>query len=182
MANRITKLVPDDRHWLEGIVDAEVCNQAEINITRITDQVIERLANRQGEEQLRRERALKALAADGLRVLVDRYVHQDRSMVTVSQTGHVISLPSRVGLKAVNDVGQREKWYQQTLWWELPWSLFEEVVQLMRQQRDKLGSKVEGLGEILKLRELYPDTVTAGEACERIGIDPREFDLTTEAC
>lgn len=121
------------------------------------------------------ENALERFALEGIRRDVRTAMKRDRSVVRVGHSGAVISVPSRVGVRKRDASGKPSKAQQQSLWWELSWDAFKEFVASLRRQSRLLTSRADAYTDILRLQEKYPDTKTAGEACERAGIDPRAF-------
>ena len=121
--------------------------------------------------------AIIALAEDGCGSRVHLRLKADRGVVRIAHTGAVISLPTRFGVPAVSDDGQRERHFQQPLWWELSWDRFSQLVNSLIRQSNRIGEEIVALQEILQLRDQFPDAETPGDACEMAGIDPRSFGI-----
>jgi hypothetical protein len=121
--------------------------------------------------------AMERYALEGIRRDVRAAMKRDRSIVRIGHSGTLVSVPSRVGVRRLAVNGSRAKAQQQSLWWELPWEAFKEFVQSLRRQSGLLTSRADAYADILRLEKKYPDTKTAGEACERAGIDPRAFEV-----
>lgn len=119
--------------------------------------------------------AIERFALEGIRRDVRASMKRDRSVVRVGHSGAVVSVPSRVGVRRRESTGKQSRAQQQSLWWELPWETFAEFVRSLRQQSRLLANRADAYTEILLLRDKHPDTTTAGQACEREGIDPRAF-------
>lgn len=123
------------------------------------------------------DRAILALAEDGCGSRIQARLKEDKGTIRISQSGAVISLPTRFGVRARGEGGQVERHFQQPLWWELSWERFHELINSLVRQRDVLSHEIVGLREIERLHERFPDTRTPLEACERAGIDPYQFSL-----
>jgi hypothetical protein len=175
--SRISALTPDDREWINDLIDGEIVASRTVEVTEVTRAVVADLREmaEAGDDQA--ERCLTALSEDGLRGRVAVRLKDDRANVRISHTGSVVSLPTRLGVLAVDVHGNRERHYQQPLWWELTWDRFMGLIDSLERQLARLGMEVAALREIAALRDKYPDTATPLEACERDGKDPRSFGL-----
>ena len=93
----------------------------------------------------------------------------------------IICISSKRSVRRRNAEGDRERFYQPTLWWELTWGEFEDMLGQLRGQRDRLSTEIRGFSRALLWKEKHPDTKTPGEALEREGIDPRNFTMDEAA-
>jgi len=176
--SRMSALLPDDKKWVDSLIEGASINGIEPAVTALTDDVypdIERMAER---GDLQAQRVVSALARDGVRGRVQAWLKSDVSVVRLSRTGQIISVPARMGVHAVNDDGLAERRFQQPLWWELTWERFEAMVSSIVARRDVMTTQVEAFTDVVALRDKYPHTRTPLEACEIANIDPRSFDIS----
>lgn len=153
-----------------------VTREAETENTTLIAQIVrDELEAAAGAGERWADSALERYALEGIRRDVRAAMKRDRSVIRIGHSGAVVSVPSRVGVRRREASGKITKAQQQSLWWELPWDAFKEFVESLRRQSRLLTSRADAYTDILRLQERYPDTATAGEACERAGIDPRAF-------
>lgn len=176
--SRISSLVPDDREWLNNLIDSLIFGRSSVRTTSVTNEVIQILQAKEADGDVQAARAVEALATDGVRSHVETRIKVESTSVKISHTGEVIQLPARVGHRKRNSDGAVERAFQQTLWYELPWSEFIDMMQARQRQHERDGVALIAFDEILNLHDLYPDSKTPLEACDLAGIDPAEFDLT----
>lgn len=171
-------LVPDERSWIEDLTKEIIERTGLDGTAAIADEVlpIVRRRARAGDDLAMRAR--EHLEREGLMKLAWSVLKSDKTRVKTRRSDQIVTMPSRVGIKAVDEsTGEVLRWFQQTLWWELPWTRLLEAVRNLESQRNTLDRDIEAFREILGLREKYPETKTAMEACELEGIDPRSFSL-----
>jgi hypothetical protein len=174
--SRVTTLLPEDAEWINDLIDGEV-NGGEVVVTKIAEAVagaVRALAEG-GDDQA--ERSLIALGKDGMRSRVEVRLKDDRTKVRLTHSGQVLSIPTRFGAPVRNDDGEREKYWQRPLWWEMPWPEFQALVDRLVGQRGQLTERIDIFQFVLTLHDKHMDTETPAEACEREGIDPRSFDV-----
>lgn len=144
--------------------------------TLLTDGIQKRLVREAEAGDPRAERIVDTVQLDGIYTRVEAHIPlMDRTLV--GYHGGVVQMPSHIGVSARSANGKRRNHQQRRLWWEASWDEYIEWVNGQRILAAQMGVKVAALDGILALREKYPDTVTPGQACERAGIDPREFGL-----
>lgn len=108
---------------------------------------------------------------DGATKQARRMLKKDRTVVRLL-TGREVSVPTRVGVRAVDSLGNRQAWYQQPLWYELSWPRFLSMIAGLETQRDQLSTEIAAYSQVLNYRTRFPESRTPLEACERAGIDP----------
>lgn len=182
---RKTALSFEDRRWVEEEIDSLVgeldARQNGHGLKHLaTQRLIGKLTHLLGDgtpcpDRTLAERILHGLAIDGAWERVTDRLAEDKG--TIAHNGTVLSIPSRIGARARRADGVQEKHYQQRLWWDWTWLEFEDWLRGQTVQAQQLGDKVAVMRKVLSLHDLYPDTKTPGEACERAGVDPREFRL-----
>jgi hypothetical protein len=123
------------------------------------------------------QRAIRSLAIDGARNRAQVRGAQAKSPVWSNLGSKIVMLKDRLPHRRRKPDGRAEKAVLQTLWTEMTWAEFEESVNMLLAQLNALGEHLTAARLILKLRDLYPDTKSPGEACERAGIDPHNFKL-----
>lgn len=121
-------------------------------------------------------RILSELAADGAFSLVGQVLKGADTTTFKLPSGQTLVVAARRGVRAVNKNGQRLRYYQQPLWWEMSWTRFSEMVSSLVMQRDHLGKVIVAFNDVMELRDRFPGTKTPLEACELAGIDPHEFE------
>ncbi len=176
MSNK-TVLPHEDAQIISEMIDGLIEQYPQSDKRDLQRELIDRLQAMASGGDTWADSAILALAEDGCSQRVQARLKADRGVVRIAQTGAVISIPARFGVPAITSDGQREKHWQQPLWWELSWDRFEQLINSLSRQRTRLGTEVTALQEIFRLREQFPDSETVGEACEMAGIDPREFGL-----
>ncbi|HXH79549.1 hypothetical protein [Nocardioides sp.] len=177
----MSALKPDDKKWFDSLIEAASTKGVECAVTALTDDVypnVERMAEG-GDRQA--QRVVSALGRDGARGRIQTWLKSDVSVFRIARTGHVLSVPSRRGVPAVDDDGVPSRHYQQPLWWELTWKQFEKMVETVAARRDVMSAQVDAFSDVITLKDKYPHTQTPGEACEIDGIDPRSFDISETA-
>jgi hypothetical protein len=121
---------------------------------------------------------IESLALDGLENRAYEFLKADSTLLAfraADGTKITRTTPSRVGVVHAN--GKGERYWQQGLWWELTW---EEYGAFRNRERALLRSqavKLQAFDDVDALHERHPDTRTPAEACEREGIDPRQFQI-----
>ena len=105
----------------------------------------------------------------------------DRYTIRISETGEVVSLPARFGIRRRGPDGELGKVYQQCLWATMPWSEFHAFVLSLTSQRDRLSTEIRAFHEIAQLEDRCPGSMSPQDACERLGIDPRSFAIDQAA-
>ncbi len=125
------------------------------------------------------ENILKDWEFDGAEKQAKRILKRDKSHVKLT-TGNVVVVPTRLGVRAVDSAGVRQTWFQQPLWWEMPWARFAEMVAVLESQRARLSTEITAFSQVYKYRALYPDSKTPLEACERAGVDPQRIGFENE--
>lgn len=171
-------LMPEERENLEIIIAAAREEVGTGDTGFIANRALGRLATaeRRGERWARS--AMEYFAEQGLQVHVkDEMRGDDLSQIRLSGTGQVISIASRIGVQARNEDGVTEKYHQQEFWWVVLWSTLADKVANYIKQRNTIDTNIAVFGEVFKLRDRFPDTLTAEEACEMAGIDPRAFGI-----
>lgn len=174
-------LLPEDREWLETEVEEIITGQRSVRNAEVMQDIVDRLDLMAGQGDEDAVRAIRALAVDGVRSLVDRVVKKQRSEVRIASTGKVVGVPARVGARARDEDGVQLKAFQQTLWYEMSWDDFTAMIASRLQHIAQLNDKVTAFQEVLRYRDAYPDTSTPGEALERAGIDPSSVNLDLAA-
>lgn len=174
-------LLPEDREWLESEVDDLIAGQRSVRNAEIMQEIVDRLDMMASQGNEDASRAIKSLAADGVRSLVERCVKKQHGAVKISGTGRIVSIPARVGARARDEVGTLLKVYQQTLWYEMSWDDFVAMIASRLQHIAELEDKVAAFQEIVKYRDMYPETQTPGEALRQAGIDPQSVNLDLTA-
>lgn len=182
MARKRTRLMPEEREHVNEIL-ASVSGEIQTGDSgHIANRAITYLmyAFERGEKWART--AVEHFAEEGLRQYVIERMHaSDVSRIRRSDTGEVVKTPSRVGVIARTAEGVKEGYFQQEFWWGLAWPIFVEKLDEYIKTRDTADTKIAIFGEVLKLRQRFPETRTAEEACERAGIDPRAFGVEGDA-
>lgn len=171
-----SELHPTDRERLEKLLSQNV-NGRPIESRREARRLIAELRHREMDGDQWAARALAGLATDGALRFVAAYVKEDRSVILVNRIGDpsIIEMPSRFGQRKQRHDGSLAQGYQQTFWWDFTWDELKNLIDSLARQSDTLQSRVEGLSEVLKLQEEYPESKTPAEACALKGIDPRQF-------
>lgn len=176
-----TALSKDDKDWIDTEIDDLVRDRATISVSEVTRDLVDRIESAAEGGSGDAVRLMRSLAQDGVQSRVSSRIKNEHGTVRVSTTGKVVSLPARVGSRAQDTDGVKLRVFQQTLWYELTWDAFIEMVTERRRQIAQLGDKVVGFEQVLPLRDQFPDTLTPGEALERAGIDPNSIDLEMTA-
>ncbi|MCA1668138.1 MAG: hypothetical protein LC793_12240 [Thermomicrobia bacterium] len=101
----------------------------------------------------------------------------DTSLMRNPMTGKAAKVSSYIGVRARTEDGLPAGHYQQELWWTPPWPVFAEKIDNYVKHRNTVDTNVAMFGEVMKLRDKYPDSRTPEEACEMAGIDPRAFGI-----
>lgn len=177
---RKTALAFDDREWVDREIDRLVQQLDGRQNGRgvkelVAHALVSMLDNLDSTGDAQARRAFKALALDGAVERAGVRMRQDECLV--SYNGQVVALPARIGVPARGEDGVRGKHYNQRLWWHCTWPQLQDWLAQQEATRAQQATTIAVVRRILALREKYPDTVTPGEACEREGLDPREFSL-----
>lgn len=177
---RKTEQTKDDRMWINQLIDEIIAKgECEIGTAQVTTVLVDDLEGQAARGLLRAERVLRAAARDGLYNAVQNRLSDEQASVFLPR-GTVVSIPARVGVpeRIVDPETEHEKWvFVKPLFFNLSWPAFFAKIARLRQDLAELGLKIEAFEEIGRLYEQYPDTATPLEACERAGIDPRQFRL-----
>lgn len=120
-----------------------------------------------------------ALARNMLATLATRTVLKPReeNAHTLSQTGVRRGKSSSIGILRRDGVTSRPTAHAQEHWYQASWLEWHEWADGRIAQYQTDGITVAEIAEVRRLYELYPDTATPEEACERAGVDPRDFRL-----
>lgn len=180
MARHKTALWPDDRTWVEHAIDRLVDElDGRQNGHGLKELARDRLVadlRRQAENgDKQAERMLDALTLDGAWARIEARLAIGRCLI--AWNGDLVSVPERIGVRRRDRDGLKAKHYQQPLWWECSWAEYMDWLATRRGQFNQQGKQLAVMEVIARLREIYPDTKTPGEACERAGLDPRDFGL-----
>lgn len=174
---RVSALQKDDRQWLESEIEEVIQDHTSVRYPEVTQEVIHRLDLMASHGDDVAARAILALAADGVYSLVQTVGKKQQGTVRISGTGKVVSVPARVGSRTRDRDGVQLKAYQQTLWYEMAWDDFVAMIASRLQQIAQLSDKVAAFQEVLRYRDMFPESMTPGEALERAGIDPSSIDF-----
>jgi len=149
-----------------------------VNDSKIGKELVKRLEIDALAGNLCAEESLATWTFDGARRKVNRVLKDDDTMkAKVSQTGAVVSVPTRVAVRERAITGQPDGTYQLRLWFEVEWDEFEKYVERFFANLVSNTSRYNVLRDIMKLRGKHPQTLTPEEACKIEGIDPRDFEL-----
>lgn len=176
MSNK-TALTHDDAEIVNEMIDGLIESHPSADKRELQCALIDRLHTLASAGDGWADTVILALAKDGCGGRIHARLKSDRGTIRIADTGAIISLPTRFGVPAINQDGQREKHFQQPLWWELTWDRFEQLINSLIRQTHVLSGEITALHEILGLRDRFPDSASPGEACEMAGIDPRSFAL-----
>jgi len=125
--------------------------------------------------------ALLELTAQALTNIVAQQLKRPTLAITIGWNGELVHVPERLAVPTLDDDGEEAGAAQYPLWIEQPWDVAIGIRNRLQGQRDRLGSEVAAITEVIKLRERFPDSATPLDACEMAGIDPRSFSVTAEA-
>lgn len=175
-------LMPEERDNVETLI-AEAQEEVHTGDTGfIANKVAARLARAAIEGVPWARSALEYFAEQRLQTYIKEEMRgSDLTAFRHPKTGVIIKRPSRIGVQARNDEGVKENYHQQEFWWVLHWPTLTEKVNEYIKHRDAADTNITMFMEVLKLRDRFPETMTAEEACEMAGIDPRAFGIEGDA-
>ncbi len=168
----------NDKERLYAIIDAAVAAEdgpGGPNFTAAAVRVIDELESLAASGEAWAEKALNLCLVDGVRDMVRERTSEDRAAITVSRSGKLLSIPTRFGVRLHKRNKSNQRIYQQPLWWEVPWEVFDAIINSLAGQRDTISADITALSEVRELHKRFPDSKTPGEACRMAGIDPRQF-------
>lgn len=177
MSSQVTALRPDDRQWYLGFIrEALDLTRPDIDTATANRLVMAFLHDHEAttqdiEEQTRARRVLDACAEDGSRRLVYAVVREASTAMRVPNRG-IVQMPARVGRRKKGAPG-----WQQSLWYELTWAEFDEMIVRHTERHTIEATKLFAMRGIRSLRDQYPETTIVGEAIRSAGLDPLDLDL-----
>lgn len=159
---------------LDGIID-KVANQT-VFVAEITDRTTDQLLERIDAGDPVALRLLRPLLTQGVHTYAKFHLKmKDRAVISLGADDRSIEVPSRYSVRLKNQDGSFAGGYQLPFWWDLSWADFANLLTSLSNRRDSMSQKIAALRRILNLKEQHSETATPGEACERAGIDPRDF-------
>ena len=167
---KMTALSTEDREWVAALIETDAQGGIDLSVTRLTR--VGRLhlerAIADGEPGI--DERLLALAEDGYREQVRTWLKRDTVRVRL-QSGTIVSLPAKHGVRARNPLGQTTNEWLQLDWPWKPWHVAEEITASYEREGTTALLKAEAMRAVLRYRELAPDSMSPVDACERLGID-----------
>lgn len=179
MATKMTALRPDDQRRYHDFIRATVdLNRPHIVTTNANKLVLATLHEIEAfspdlEEQTWARRTLDALAEDGSRNHVDTVVREAQTIIRLPNKAKV-SMPARVGVRR-----HGERPWQQSLWYELTWAEFEDLLGRWESRYGIDTAKLTTMRLVRTLRDRFPESSVVGEALRLAGLDPLELDLAS---
>lgn len=164
-------LSPEEREWLSTAARPLLGDDKTATTTKLQVWLEQEAAwgNRVAD------RVLTLFAFNGCADYVDDLLkEEDRGVIFITAT-HGVELPARYGTRKRAKNGTKERGWTKPFWWVMSRAQLEEVVAGLMQQSTRMGERAEALQAVLAAWDQCPDADTAGEVCERLGIDPREF-------
>lgn len=164
-----------DRAFVISLIDNYIpTSQGRPSATDIAVMVEHDLEEMEIRGNLQAKRSRKELQVPTLIQLAGQRLRQG-SQVGIGWNGSHVDVPSRLAVPIRDEDGVPTKNKQYPMWVYESWEEVQALRDGLAAQRDGIDASVQGLEQVLKLREKYPDALTPFDACEMAGIDPAEI-------